>query len=82
MSTTKRSVPYKHDNDCQMTGCPGHTMQVTYQSTSDYISIENDWNGGTLGLDLNELTALLIGLNELKHRAEIEGAFERAEVVK
>lgn len=44
MSRTRRSQAFHCTNDCQMTGCPGHMLEVIWEHTSDTIAINIDGN--------------------------------------
>lgn len=66
MSTIKAEVEFRHDNDCVMSGCPGHVMTAEHQTTSDYFSIYVD---GELvyGGDDNTTRALLKLIKEVDY---------------
>ncbi len=42
MSTIRATSVFRHDNDCLMSGCPGHAMEVQHQTTSDYFTVRID----------------------------------------
>jgi len=42
MSTYYEEKNFRHNDDCQMSGCPGHTMKYEYQTTSDSFSVKID----------------------------------------
>lgn len=42
MATITKTKQFRHDNDCLISGCPGHTMTVTHQTTSDSFMVEID----------------------------------------
>ena len=39
MATVTETKQFRHDNDCLMSGCPGHTMEVSHQTTSDSFTV-------------------------------------------
>jgi len=42
MAIVKADSTFRHDNDCLMSGCPSHTMEVQHQTTSDYFTVKID----------------------------------------
>jgi len=43
MSTTYgQEIKFRHLNDCEQVGCPGHTMKAVHHNTSDTLSFEID----------------------------------------
>ena len=42
MATRTAIKQFRHDNDCVMSGCPGHEMEVMHQTTSDYFTVTID----------------------------------------
>lgn len=42
MTTTVRSKRYQCAFDCQMTGCPGHDLTVSWHHTSSTVSVAID----------------------------------------
>jgi len=42
MVTVKNEIHFRHDNDCKMSGCPGHFMTAEHQTTSDYFTVKVD----------------------------------------
>lgn len=42
MSTNYAVLHFTHDNDCLISGCPGHTMTAEHQRTSDYFTVSID----------------------------------------
>lgn len=62
MSTYKESSIFKHYDDCLMSGCPGHEMIYTYQTTSDAFMVTIDSNLVFSG-DLEVLKTFLSLLN-------------------
>lgn len=45
MGTTRgETVEYCCSNDCQQSGCPGHTVRVDLSRTSDVYSVDFDEN--------------------------------------
>jgi hypothetical protein len=42
MSEWTREITYNCFNDCQMSGCPGHTMRMAYQGASDTAHVTID----------------------------------------
>ena len=46
MSTRKREIKYRCDDDCRMEGCPSHKLVGTLQDTSDVVIIENEKEDG------------------------------------
>lgn len=45
MSTKSSQLVFNHDNDCMMSGCPGHVMRAEHQTTSDYFTVTVDGKG-------------------------------------
>lgn len=64
MSMRKTKRTFKCDNDCLMSGCPGHTMDVTYQNTSDYITVYLD-KRYVFGGDLEKTKTMIDAIQEL-----------------
>lgn len=71
-----RVVTYKYKcfNDCYSTGCPGHNMQIVYETVSDTITLitlghkdnNGEWtNSKQEVFDRNEIKALLTAWQEL-----------------
>ena len=65
---------YKCFNDCIQTGCPGHEMQIIYETTSDTIRVttlghkdkNGEWtNSKSEFFDRNEIKALTKAWQEL-----------------
>lgn len=67
MSTTRASVEFKHDNDCDFGGCPGHTMRAEHQTTSDYFTIYID-DEVVYGGDDNTTRAMLNLISEVDYK--------------
>ena len=42
MVTVKNEIHFRHDNDCEMAGCPGHLMTAEHQTTSDFFTVKVD----------------------------------------
>jgi len=57
MSTLKRSEKFHCFDDCQQSGCPGHTMEVTIQDTSEVMMVYVDGRY-LFGCDPNEWNTL------------------------
>lgn len=74
MSTIKIDTPYKCDNDCKISGCPGHILHAEYQSTSDIYSFHIDDNKEALFYsDRNKMVAILSAIHEFAfRRVEVE----------
>ena len=72
MSTTTREWFYNCSEDCQQSGCMGHTARMEYQSTASILTFDTG-NGQRIFLDSNQLDAFLAMLASIgKHRCEIE----------
>jgi len=65
---------YKCFNDCIQTGCPGHRMQIIYETVSDTVILvtlghkdkNGEWsNGKTEVFDRNEIKGLCNAWQEL-----------------
>lgn len=68
MSYTVFDVPYMCDDDCEMSGCPGHTMAVGFESTSDVYTVKSDTERGggiDFSADRGAMQALLKGFELL-----------------
>lgn len=42
MTTLMATKTFRHDNNCKMSGCPGHVMRVEHQTTSDSFLVTID----------------------------------------
>lgn len=42
MTTIQADTIFRHDNDCLMSGCPGHHMTAEHQTTSDCFMVTVD----------------------------------------
>ena len=42
MGTWKRECGFKCSEDCRRTGCPGHTLKLSYQTTAEVGRVEHD----------------------------------------
>lgn len=71
-----RTVDYEYTcfNDCRQSGCPGHKMQMIYETVSDTVTLvtlgHKDQNGEWVNikvkvLDRNEIRALTKAWQEL-----------------
>lgn len=67
MSTIKASLEFKHDNDCLMSGCPGHKMEVSHQTTSDWFTVRID-DEVVYGGDDNTTRAMLELINKTDYK--------------
>ena len=76
MANIERTIKYTCDNDCKMSGCPGHQANLTYQSTSDIVHWI-DGKGQDAYFDLNQLTAFLTLLRNC-NRVEIDSCFTKS----
>jgi hypothetical protein len=63
MASIERSVQYRCSDDCMMSGCPGHTGILLYQSTSDAYSFNLD--GRILHFGRGEMEAMFSLLRSL-----------------
>lgn len=63
MANIERSLMYRCSDDCEMSGCPGHTGILFYQSASDGYSFS--LNGRILHFERGELQALVDLLRSL-----------------
>ncbi len=66
MATVTESLKFKHDNDCEYSGCPGHTMVVSHQTTSDSFEARVDGEIIYSGDD-NKTRALLKLIKEVDY---------------
>lgn len=64
MSTTKLMQQYHCWNDCQQSGCPGHTATLEYQSVSESLHFQ-DGKGHEIYMQTPELEAFLAMLHKL-----------------
>lgn len=61
---------YRCLDDCEPSGCPGHTLTLKFQSVSNAYSFSLD--GVTVySPDRNELQAMVDILKELQHRHDV-----------
>jgi hypothetical protein len=65
MSKSIREATYTCCCDCRQTGCPGHTMRLIYNRSTDIVVIEIDGEE-VLFLDDNAFATLLKLEKELK----------------
>jgi hypothetical protein len=42
VSSHRRTSHYTCRNDCEQTGCPGHTLEIIHQHSSDTVVIQVD----------------------------------------
>lgn len=63
MARVEREIRYKCSDDCEMSGCPGHTGVLFYQSTSDAYSF--NMSGRIMHFERGELQAMLDLLKSL-----------------
>lgn len=78
MSNTKLTHQYRCWNDCVMSGCPGHTATLEYQSVSDALHFE-DGKGQHLHGQTPEFGALVSMLHRLSNaRVEVESMLREA----
>ncbi len=75
MATAKYEEHYTCWNDCEMSGCPGHTASIEYQSVSDALKFD-DGKGQTFYIQTPELEAFAKMLRKLMYRGEIERALK------
>lgn len=77
MSFRKLERQYHCWDDCQMSGCPGHTAVLEFQSVTDWFGFK-DGKGGELSFHPVEMEVLLDMLKELaEYRVEAQRIFER-----
>lgn len=80
MSTTRLERYYRCWNDCEMSGCPGHTATLQFQSVSNAFHF-NDGKERDLYAQTPELEALLSMLAELANsRVEVEGIIQDSRI--
>lgn len=63
MARIERTIQYRCSDDCEMSGCPGHTGVLFYQSVSDAYSF--NMGGRILHFERGELDAMLELLRSL-----------------
>ena len=71
MSTRKRIIKYRCDNDCKMSGCEGHKLVGTLQDTSDIIIIQDEQGNNVYSGDISKTCALIDILHSLDYRDSI-----------
>lgn len=70
---------FRHDNDCLMSGCPSHKLELNYQSTSDYYSIYID--GELLfGCDRSTMSTILKAIKDVSYRYEVESDIKASKI--
>ena len=75
----KRERHYHCWNDCQQSGCPGHTATLDYQSVSSSLHF-SDGKGQEIYMQTSELEALLSMVRELgESYPEVSGVQETKE---
>jgi len=42
MSAYRERAEFKHLNDCKQCGCPGHVLEIAYNSTTDQTIVSVD----------------------------------------
>lgn len=70
MSTVIRNRKIECDEDCRQQGCPGHEMELTFQTTSNIYNFKKDGKS-MLCIDRSTMSALLGMLSEMTHRIEV-----------
>lgn len=69
-------------NDCQMSGCPGHSIQIEANNTSNALVYYKDGEI-KFGMDFDELDAFIKAVHEMRHWVEIDRTFrELAQSIK
>lgn len=71
MSTINRVIKYRCDNDCKMSGCEGHKLVGSLQTTSDVVIINNENGEYVYSGDINRTNALLDILHSLDYEHSI-----------
>jgi len=67
MATIKIQKKFSCYEECDRTGCPSHTAELTFQSSSNYYSFDNG-KGKIVQFEQGELQALTDLLFELYKR--------------
>lgn len=75
MSSVKQEYIIKCWNDCEMSGCPGHTIKIEANNTSNALLYTKD--GETkFGMDFDELAAFIKEVHRMRHWVEIDRLFK------
>ena len=67
MSTRKRAIRYKCDEDCNRCGCHGHEMIGTLQDTADIVIIKDEQGNNIYSGDISKTNALIDLLHDLDY---------------
>lgn len=75
MSIHKADYRIRCWNDCQMSGCPGHTIRIEANNTSNALAYYKD-GAVKFGMDFDELAAFIKEVHNMRHWVEIDNIFE------
>ena len=67
MATRNKTIKYRCNNDCEMSGCKGHKLIGTLQTTNDVVIIKNEEGRHIYSGDMNQTNALLDILHSLDY---------------
>lgn len=74
MSSYKASYQIKCWNDCEMGGCPSHSVKIEANNTTNGLAYYNDGEC-VFGMDFNELSAFIKEVHNMRHWVEIDRLF-------
>lgn len=78
MSTYTADYMIKCWNDCQMSGCPSHRIEIAFNNTSDSLLYKKD-DEIKFSMDIDELSAFVDRLKDMRGAIEIDRIFENIE---
>lgn len=78
MSNHKDEYTIKCWNDCQLGGCPSHTIKIEANNTSDALAYYKDGEC-IFGMDFDELDAFIKAVHKMRHWVEIDRTFNELE---
>ena len=61
-------IQYRCSDDCVQSGCPSHTLTLTYNSVVDRIVLTNTLGDKFVGFERNEIEAFIELLLQLRER--------------
>lgn len=64
MSKSTKEISYHCINDCEQTGCPGHSLELIHSKTSDTVEIRIDGHYRAI-FDENAFIAIMEAWNEM-----------------
>jgi hypothetical protein len=81
MSQFTQEYKIKCWNDCRMEGCPGHSIKIEANNTSNALLYTKDGDI-KFGMDFDELIEFVISVHKMRGWVEIDSLFKELEAMK